>query len=571
MRRRRRRALALAICAVGLGILMVMLTRGRDDELRPITQIISATPEVTMTPVATGTPEATSTPEVTATPELVPVTPHPPQAQLPSNPAWDYTHEVFTDGRAAAWREENLDFGASRDDALPGVLTFRGNHMRQNAAYGTAALSECRFSTLWKNHIGAIDSGYTEWTGVGWTGQPALVRWPEQVRRSMDLKEEYLDRDDLVEVIYATLDGNIYFLDALTGEATRDPIHLGFPIKGSVTVDPRGYPLLYVGQGISRADGVTGDIGWRIYSLIDRRELYFLDGRDKLSPRDHGAFDGSCLICPEADCALQGGENGLFYIIRLNTRYDPDAPSISVSPQVTAYRYRSSISEELGIENSVAAWGHYAWFADNSGLLTCLDLHTLAPVWLKDLGDDTDATLALEEGEAGELWLYTVNQVDKQGPEGRCTLRRLDAMTGVDDWLFGVDCTSDGVNGGGGFASPAVGKGAYGEYVYFNVCRTEGGGRIYCFNKSDGSVVWSASTGSASWSSPVLVYREDGTGVLIVCNIGGRGGVRMLDPATGERLGQTELEGKIEASPGVFDDVMVIGTRDRRIYGLRLM
>ena len=33
------------------------------------------------------------------------------------------------------------------------------------------------------------------------------------------------EKDDLVEVIYACMDGYVYFLDLETGEATRDPLY----------------------------------------------------------------------------------------------------------------------------------------------------------------------------------------------------------------------------------------------------------------------------------------------------------------------------------------------------------
>ena len=526
-----------------------------------------------------GTPEPFLEVELTEAETAAPVqtvaalTVNPSDAARVDDPAWKLEYGVYTDGKRvdAYAPAQTPDFPEAEGyTPLQGVTTFRSGNLRQNGAYGNAELTNSRFSTLWKNRIGGIDSGYTEWTGVGWTGQPALVRWPPRLRRAMNLKEAYRDRDDLIEVIYATLDGNIYFLDAGTGEYTREPIALGFPIKGSVSVDPRGYPLLYVGQGISKAGNVTGAIGWRVYSLLDQRELYFLDGHDKLCFRDHGSFDGACLLDAATDTIYQGGENGIFYAIRLNTYFDPELPAVSVSPEVTAYRYKSAVSTELGIENSVAAMGHYAWFADNSGLLTCMDLNTMTPVWLMDVGDDTDASIALEKELGGGVALYTANQVDKQGEKGRCTVRRVDAMTGVEAWAFSVECESDGTNGGGGFGSPVIGKEKYADYVYFNICRTGDGGRLYCFNKTDGSIVWSQSTVSASWSSPVLVYRDDGTGVLIVCNVNGRGVVRMYDPATGKKLGKVELEGKIEASPAVFDDLMVVGTRDRRIYGIRL-
>ena len=589
-RRRRRRAFAVAGLAAAATMVALVCVVGvvRRPSHAPAAgpEVFIAAPPLTEGPATVGVPEAPVLAEAFAAAEgrasaeapsvesAAPLVPDPPDALKPENPAWDLRCEVYTDGRRVEDYVRDAAIRFSEDGGytnLQGVVTFRGGNLRQNAAYGSAELANSDFKVLWKNHIGAIDSGYAEWTGVGWTGQPVLVRWPPKLRRAMNLKDAYRDRDDLVEAIYGTLDGNIYFLDAQTGEYTREPIALGFPIKGSVSVDPRGYPLLYVGQGISRANGVTGDIGWRVYSLLDQRELYFLDGHDKLCFRDHGAFDGACLLDAAADTLLQGGENGIFYTVKLNTVYDPDAPSVSVSPEVTAYRYRSAVSAELGIENSVAAYDHYAWFCDNSGLMTCLDLNTLQPVWLGNAGDDTDATIALEREGDGRLILYTVNQVDKQGEKGRCTIRRLDAMTGVADWTFAVTCESDGENGGGGFASPAIGQNAYSDRVYFNLCRTEGGGTLYCFNKADGQIVWSQSTGSPSWSSPVLVYRNDGTGVLVVANMNGRGVLRMYDPATGKKLGKVELEGKIEASPAVFDDLLVIGTRDRRIYGVRLV
>jgi hypothetical protein len=44
----------------------------------------------------------------------------------------------------------------------------------------------------------------------------------------------------------------------------------------------------------------------------------------------------------------------------------------------------------------------------------------------------------------------------------------------------------------------------------------------------------------------------------------------MFDPASGKKLGGVQLRGLIEASPAVFDDTLVVGTRDCRIYGVRL-
>lgn len=496
----------------------------------------------------------------------------------PESPQYGLEYGVYVGtARDMSYHRDNpvyFDTAFSYTD-LEGVITFRGSNMRQNAFYGAAELSEKRLSKAWSVRIGGFDTGWTNWTGVGWNGQPVIVKWPAGLRCIMNLYDQYKNDDDLVEVIQGALDGNIYFLDLYTGKKTRPPIELGYPIKGSVSIDPRGYPLLYVGQGISKVQGQKpGEIGWHIYSLIDQSHLYMLNGRDEFSFRtDHGSFDGVCLIDAETDTVITGGENGIFYSVKLNTGFDIDAGTISIDPEVTRYRYKSKItksvgSEGLGIENSVAAYGNYAWFADNAGQMTCLDLNTLKPVWVFDLGDDTDSTTALEDEGGGILSLYTLNQVDKQGESGICTVRKLNALTGEQLWSFDVSCTSDGVNGGGGFASPAIGANGLSDYVYFNVARTGGGSALYCVDKKIGKIRWQKSVPWNSWSTPVLIYDKNGDGYLIVGNSGGT--LRLYGGNTGRLYNELKLDGKMEASPAVFNNMLVIGTRDMWIYGIKI-
>ncbi len=494
----------------------------------------------------------------------------------PDDSKFDLSYSIFKDyDKVSTYsREEPITFGLGEEYTdVEGVITFRGNNFRENAAYGTTSLEKKEFKVLWCNKIGSIDSGYAKWTGVGWNGQAVMVHWSDELREMMNIRDEFKYDSDLVEVIYGTLDGNIYFLDSRTGEYTRDPIKLGFPIKGSVSIDPRGYPLLYVGQGISKANGKTGSIGWRVYNLLNQEHMYLLNGHDELRYRTHGSFDGVCLLDAETDTIIEGAENGLFYTIKLNTVFDKSVPSITIDPEVSVYRYKSRQSravgdDGLGIENSVAAYGQYAYFADNSGLLTCLNLNTMEPAWLFDVGDDTDASISLEQQDDGLVALYTINEVDIQGSTGYTTLRKLNALTGEELWNFSVKCKSDGTNGGGGFASPAMGKGKYADLIFFNVCRTEGGGTLYAFNKETGEIVWQKSTTRYSWSSPVLVYDDNGDAVLIVGNSGGV--LRMYNPLTGDVYDEIELDGNMEGSPAVYGDTLVIGTRDCRIYGVQI-
>lgn len=89
----------------------------------------------------------------------------------------------------------------------------------------------------------------------------------------MNIKPEYKNTD-LVEVIYPTLDGNIYFLNLENGQPTRDPIYIGFSTKGTGMIDPRGYPILYTGQGLNQNGEKFGHHKFRIFSLIDQTELF---------------------------------------------------------------------------------------------------------------------------------------------------------------------------------------------------------------------------------------------------------------------------------------------------------
>jgi len=105
--------------------------------------------------------------------------------------------------------------------------------------------------------------------GTGWTGQPAIVRWPDVIRHSMPRLGERTRQAGFVEVIQGSLDGRVHFLDLQTGKPSRPAIVTGNPIKGSVSLDPRGYPLLFVGQGIPE----NVPIGLRVYELIGHTEV----------------------------------------------------------------------------------------------------------------------------------------------------------------------------------------------------------------------------------------------------------------------------------------------------------
>jgi outer membrane protein assembly factor BamB len=115
----------------------------------------------------------------------------------------------------------------------------------------------------------------------------------------------------------------------------------------------------------------------------------------------------------------------------------------------------------------------------------------------------------------------------------------------------------------------ALGKHDLSDYIYVTVSMTDSvsTGVLSCIDKKTGEVVWEHKAYYA-WSSPVCVYNTDGSGVVIYCT--SQGEVFMLDGLTGKVLSQMQMNGNVEASPAVYNDRLVVGTRNCMIYGVQL-
>ncbi len=446
-----------------------------------------------------------------------------------------------------------------------GVFTFRGGPARSGGAVGVIPENPQALTVAWQVATGRSRAPW--FGGTGWTGQPVIVRWPAVMRHSMPKLKGLRQREDFVEVLQGSLDGAVHFIDLATGRRSRPPLATGNPIKGSVSLDPRGYPLLFVGQGIPE----KRPLGLRVFELIGHREVFFLPGGDREAPRrGWGAFDSSGLLNRATDTYVVGGENGLLYLLRLHTDFDPLALTLKVAPEVVRYRYRSEGRRHFGIENSLSAYRNLAFFADNGGTVQAMDLRTMSPLWRFEAGDDTDATVALEvEDEVPRL--YTGSEVDKTGPRGQAWLRRLNGLTGVPEWEKPYACrgavTPRKIDAGL-FATPALGFGEVGHLAFFTLARCPGpvNGLLLALDKRTGEEAWRVTLPKYSWSSPTLLRTPAGRVYLL---LGGIGGVlRLLEAASGREVASVKLVGDIEASPAVFGGRAVLGTRANRIYGV---
>lgn len=455
---------------------------------------------------------------------------------------------------------------------VPGVLTFRGNHTRTGGAWGRAQVTERRLEVAWSKQVEEIRGEGSYWPGAGWTGQPLLVNWPADTRAALGLPAEF-DRDDFVEVLYPVFGGKVYRLDLATGRETREPIDVGWGFKGTASVDPRGYPLLYAGQGLNDTNGTIGPWRYRVFDLIRNEEVWSIPGLDPHAPRtDWGAFDSSALVNRQTDTLIEPAENGLIYKVKLNTRFDAAAGTVSLDPEVVRMAYEGPHSAKFGIENSAVAYRNLMFAADNDGHLLCWDATTLQVVWLREVGDDTDASLALEATDDG-VFLYTGNEVDNRGRTGgeRITnLRKIDALTGRQVWQFDIPAYYDAGVNGGLLATPVVGTGSLGDLVIFNVARTTAPreGTLLALDKLTGEVVWRRHLANYSWSTPTLVTGTDGVQYGVLADSGGV--LHLFDPQTGEDHSRLDLGKNIEATPAVYDDMLVVASYDRNIYGVRI-
>ena len=547
----------------------------------PTTVATTAATEPTTEATTVATEPETTEPETTEEPTTEPTEPADPRlsfapsySELNAPENYGITWEIIVEDEIVEsyQREDPISFELDTEYfSLPGVATFRGNNYRDEPTYGTATITSEKLSTVWTYNIGMLDGK----GGCCWTGQPLVVQWDEETKAIMNLYDSKKSKENLVEVIYATLDGYIRFYDLEDGTATRDPINMGVNFKGAGALDPRGYPLFYVGSGYN-----THGKWARMYiiSLIDGTVLYEAGNKDSYSLRtDWSAFDSSPLVDAETDTLIWPGENGILYTYKLNTEYDKEAGTISVNPSdIVKTRYTSDYSNDgryLGYESSASIVDNYLYISENGGLFYCVDLNTMDLIWAQDTLDDSNSSPVFEWGEDGQGYIYTAPSLHwtASGNKGTVSIYKLDAATGDVLWTYSVECTRDSNISGGVQSTPILGREGTtieGMAIYTIACTPSFyKGTVTALDTETGEVIWEVSSGNYAWSSPVPLYTEDGKAYIFFVNASGY--AQLLDGATGETLYNLKLSGTTEASPVVFNNYIVVGTRDK-VYCLKV-
>ncbi|HCY78681.1 MAG TPA: pyrrolo-quinoline quinone [Clostridiales bacterium] len=533
--------------------------------------------ETAESPAVTVQPTPTPTPEPTPTPVGLPdFKPHSVDGTEPERLI--SSTAIMVDGEVVEEYESDYEINfdlPERYTELEGIVTFRGDNFRSGAAYGTASVSSKTLTKVWsKSTSGLSDTDGTYWSGSGWTGQPLIVKWPEATRKNISAMYDWArEKEGLVEVIYATLDGHVYFYELTSGEYTRDPLNLGFNYKGAGALDPRGYPILYVGSGV---DSVNGRSRVKVVNLIDNSVMFEFGHNETFANRGWHMFDSSPLVSAETDQLIYPGENGILYIIHLNTKYNEQTGELSVDPDnIVKWKYngvRSGSRYWLGVESSAAIINNYIFLADNGGNLMCLDLNTLKLVWVQDVLDDTNCSPVVDV-EDGHPYIYISTSFHygwRSYSTAEIPIFKIDAETGEIVWRTDYTCYTVQDLSGGVQGTIAVGKNKLSDMIFVPVARTPGAssGTLAALKKDTGEVIWEKETSMYSWSSPVDFYDADGNGYLLYCNSGFN--MFLIDGKTGEQLDYMNLGGNIEASPAMYGNYAVVGTRAMRTYCIQV-
>jgi hypothetical protein len=440
--------------------------------------------------------------------------------------------------------EDDEDDGPSSGFERAGLLTFRGSPTR--TYYGEGPVPEAP-QILW-SYPGTsggmcaestVGSDTHVWCGSGWTGQPSVF-----------------EEDGRTWVVFGAYDRNVHFLDWETGADILPPHPTGDIIKGSVTVDPDGFPLVYSGSRDNEYHVIATD-------RPQPTELWSLSATAVSPTLWNDDWDGSALVID--DYLIEGGENSQFHIVKLNRSYDANG-LVQVDPQLVFNTpgWDQQLLNDLGdravsIENSVAVHDGVAYFTNGGGLVQGWDISGLAEgvaptqVFRFWTGDDTDATIVIDE----EGFLYVASEYERGNARSQEVgqLVKLDPRNPGNPVVWAVH--NEEYRPGAFWATPALHDGV--------IIVPDDAGFVRGWDMATGVELWEFRLPGPTWQSPVVVddvlIQGDCNGVLHAYDVSDP---RVLPP----ELWQVSLGGCIESTPAVWNGRIFVGTRSGRFFAI---
>jgi outer membrane protein assembly factor BamB len=432
--------------------------------------------------------------------------------------------------------------GPASGFAIPGLLTFRGSATRSYYGEGPVPTDP---KVLWSypGASGGMCSDSTvgeetrQWCGSGWTGQPAVF-----------------DRDGRTWVVFGAYDRKVHFVDYETGEDIIPPFTTGDIIKGSVTIDPDGMPLVYSGSRDDKLHVIAFD-------RPEPTELWSLDAEAVSPTKWNDDWDGSPLVI--GDYLYEGGENSQFHVVKLNRTLTPDG-LVQVDPELVfnapgwddeLLGALNTRNNDVSIENSVAYVDGVVYFANSGGLVQGWDVSGLSDgvtptrVFRFWTGDDVDASVVVDD--EGFLYVGVENERGNARAAEVGQLVKLDPRRPDDPVVWSVK------DPGGFWTTPALHDDV--------VIAAADGGTVYGVDRQTGAVRWTFSLPPPTWQSAVIV---DDTLIQGDCE----GGLHAYDVSdttvAPPKLWSVSLEGCIESTPAVWKGRVFVGARGGRFYAI---
>lgn len=438
---------------------------------------------------------------------------------------------------------------------IPGAFTFRKGSMRDASFGGRLDSVPTRIEVEWTFHT---DEDYTPtkfgaWGGgTGWTGQPLYVEWPDSCLKRF--RDNGLTTDGFSgrELMLGSLAAKVYFIDFVTGKASRKPIGVTNPIKGTISLDPTLNGNLYVGHGVP----AHGDMGALVIDLFRGERTHFF-GPDSKAQRHWGAYDSSPVRVGQF--LFRPGENGSVYKFLIGQ---------GALTLQSVLRYTAGGSAP-GIEASMSVYGNYGYTADNGGNILCINLNTMKPVWHYKLPDDVDASPVLCKEADGKVYLYTGCEVEHAGVN-EAAFVKLDALTGAEVWVNHTPARRADVGSkhfdGGYYSTALPGEANCSDLIFTNVVHNQQGmnGSFIAYERSTGKTRYSRPLKYYAWSSPVgFVDPQDNMYVVTGdCS----GNIYLINGADGKIIHTVHVGNNFESSPVVVGNSLVVGSRGSAIY-----
>jgi outer membrane protein assembly factor BamB len=443
--------------------------------------------------------------------------------------------------------------------SVEGLTMFRGNPTR--TYFGSGPIPATAPDRLWRypdnpmSGQSPVGNQPKTWAGTGWTGQPLV----------------HVRDDGRTEVIFGAYDKHIHFVDADTAENLRPPFDMGDIIKGTVTLDPDGYPLLYAGSRDPRFRilALDGDEVYEVWSLHAKA----------VEGMWNDDWDSNPVVVD--DMLYVGGENSWWFAIKLNRGYDDG--KVTVDPQIVYQipAWTDELYDLLGrqhsVENSTAVFEQKAYFATSGGRVVGVDLTDIESGngevffdwWM---GDDIDSTITIDK----EGFIYVIAHADHEKSNNTAARRvrevgqlvKLDTSVAIDDPLTSLDPIVWSVEipaargqDTGAWATPAL----HPDGLIFVPTDS---GNLLAIDTDTGETVWTESVGVNAWSSPAVI---DDTLLIAVDCFSDQSGLRaydITDPLVPRELWTRPLAtgGCLESTPAVWDGTIYVGSRDGFMY-----